>query len=291
MNINRISVLGMPVVLFLVVVTASRAMGDNIQVVASIYPVFVAALNVTAGVPGVEVKNMASPRVGCLHDYQLTTGDARHLAEADLFLANGSGMEQFLEKIRLQWPLLSVVETSKGFPLMNGNAHVWVSPAGARRQVENIARALAAADPANAGRYAANAEAYNAKIEALEFRMKTELAPYTNTPIITFHEAFAYFAQDFGFDLAGVVEREPGQEPGARELADTIELVRAKHVKILFTEPQYSDRATAVIARETGAKVYQLDPVVTGPSDPAEAKEAYLVAMEKNLATLREALR
>jgi len=291
MNINNGSLWPALFGLMLVTVASPQALGRNIQVVTSFYPEFVAALNVTAGVPGIEVHNMASPSVGCLHDYQLTAGDARQLAEADLFLANGSGMESFLEKIRRQWPRLRVVETSEGVPLINGNAHVWVSPTGARRQVDRIARALAAADPANAARYAANEAAYAAKIEALETRMKTELGPYANHPIITFHEAFAYFARDLGLDLAGVVEREPGREPDARELADTIELVRAKHVKILFAEPQYSDRATAVIARETGAKVYQLDPVVTGPPEPEQAKEAYLVAMEKNLATLREALR
>jgi len=291
MNINRISLWPVLVGLSLAAVTVSQAVGDNIQVVTSFYPVFVAALNVTEGVPGVEVNNMASVKVGCLHDYQLTTGDARRLAEADLFLANGAGMESFLGKIRRQWPQLRVAETADGIPLLNGNPHVWMSQSGAREQVENIARALSDADPANAQRYQANALAYNAKLEALEARMKVGLAPYVGRPIITLHEAFAYFARDFGLEVVGVVESEPGQEPGARELADTIDLVRARNVQSLFAEPQYSQRSAAVIARETGAKVYQLDPVVTGPSDPDQARNAYLDGMEKNLATLRQALR
>ncbi|MEI7864518.1 MAG: zinc ABC transporter substrate-binding protein [Chthoniobacterales bacterium] len=291
MNINNGSLWPALVGLMLATVAAPQALGRNIQVVTSFYPVFVAALNVTAGVAGIEVHNMASGRVGCLHDYQLTSGDARHLAAADIFLANGSGMESFLEKIRRQWPQLSVLETSEGIPLLNGNPHVWVSPSGARQQVENIARALSNADPLNARSYEKNAAAYNAKLAALELRMKMELAPYAGRPIITFHQAFAYFARDFGLDLVGVVESEPGQEPRARELADTIDLVRAKHVQTLFAEPQYSGRSAAVIARETGAEVYQLDPVVTGPSVPEQARDAYLAAMEKNLATLRQALR
>jgi zinc transport system substrate-binding protein len=88
-----------------------------------------------------------------------------------------------------------------------------------------------------------------------------------------------------------VIAREPGTEPSARELADTISLVRERKVKALFAEPQFADKSAQVISRETGVKVYELDPVVTGPSEPSEARGAYLRAMEKNLGVLQEALR
>lgn len=262
-----------------------------LRVVTSIYPIYVAALNVTDGVAGIEVDNLAGPHVGCLHDYQLTTADARKLSDANLFLVNGAGMETFLGKIRAQNPDLKIIEVSVGIPLRAGDPHVWVNPDGARRQVDNVAKALAEADPANAARYQANAAVYNEKISALETRMKTALSPFSGTEVVTLHDAFSYFAGAFGFDVAGVIEREPGQEPGARELADTVELVRAKKVKIILAEPQYSDRAARTIARETGASVYQLDPVVTGPADPAAARDAYLRAMEKNLDVLQQAFR
>lgn len=264
---------------------------QSLRVVTSFYPVYVAALNVTAGVPGVEVSNLASPHIGCLHDYQLTAGDVRRLADADILLVNGAGMEPFLGKVAQQSPKVRVVEVSEGIPLLEGNPHVWVSLEGARRQTDNIAAALAAADPDRADAFRANAAAYNAALTALEEKMRTALAPYAGTPIVTFHEAFPYFARDFGLDLAGVIEREPGAEPSARELADTVKLVRARQVKALFAEPQFPDQSAQVVARETGVRVYSLDPVVTGPSDPAAARGAYLQAMEKNLEVLQEALR
>jgi zinc transport system substrate-binding protein len=264
---------------------------ESLRVVTSFYPVYVAALNVTAGVPGVEVSNLASPHIGCLHDYQLTAGDVRRLADADILLVNGAGMEPFLGKVAQQSPKVRVVEVSEGIPLLEGNPHVWVSLEGARRQTDNIAAALAAADPDRADAFRANAAAYNAALTALEEKMRTALAPYAGTPIVTFHEAFPYFARDFGLDLAGVIEREPGAEPSARELADTVKLVRARQVKALFAEPQFPDQSAQVVARETGVRVYSLDPVVTGPSDPAAARGAYLQAMEKNLEVLQEALR
>lgn len=264
---------------------------QSLRVVTSFYPVYIAALNVTAGVPGVEVSNLASPHIGCLHDYQLTAGDVRRLADADILLVNGAGMEPFLGKVAQQSPKVRVVEVSEGIPLLEGNPHVWVSLEGARRQTDNIAAALAAADPDRADAFRANAAAYNAALTALEEKMRTALAPYAGTPIVTFHEAFPYFARDFGLDLAGVIEREPGAEPSARELADTVKLVRARQVKALFAEPQFPDQSAQVVARETGVRVYSLDPVVTGPSDPAAARGAYLQAMEKNLEVLQEALR
>jgi zinc transport system substrate-binding protein len=270
---------------------SARAEAALRRVVTSFYPVYVTALNVTAGVEGVEVTNLTSPHLGCLHDYQLTTGDVRQLSEADLLLANGAGMEPFLDKVARQSPGVRVVEVSEGIPLMDGNSHVWVSFDGARRQTENIVAALSELAPEQAAAFRANGEAYRARLTALEERMRSALAPYAGTPIVTFHEAFPYFARDFRLEVAGVIEREPGTEPSARELADTVKLVRARGVKALFAEPQFPDQSAQVVARETGVRVYSLDPVVTGPSDPAAARGAYLQAMEKNLEVLQEALR
>ena len=83
-----------------------------------------------------------------------------------------------------------------------------------------------------------------------------------------------------------MIEREPGSEPSAKELASTIEIVKKAKVKALFAEPQYPAKAADVIAGETGAKLYTLDPAVTGPMQA----EAYIDIMEKNLTELRKAL-
>ena len=114
------------------------------------------------------------------------------------------------------------------------------------------------------------------------------LDPLAGTRIVTFHEAFPYFAKEFGFDIVAVIEREPGSEPGAGELAKTMDLIREKRVSALFTEPQYSPKAAETIANETGAKVYSLDPFVTGTEDaPADS---YETAMLKNMDELKLAL-
>jgi len=262
-----------------------------IRVVTSFYPLYVAALNVIEGVEGSEVHNLASPHIGCLHDYQLTAGDARKLSDADLLIVNGAGMESFLGKIRAQYPNLKIVEACEGMPLLDGNPHVWVSPAGARAQIDNIARALSDADPANAARYAANAAAYNGQLTALEARLKSELAPLAGTPVVAQHDSFPYLARDLGLEVVGVIEEGHGHQPDAAEFARTIDLVRDKKVKFIFAEPQYSDRLAQTLARESGAVVLELDPVAQGPSEPARARGAWLEAMGKNLSVLRGALR
>lgn len=272
-------------------VQASAATPEPLRVVTTFYPIYVATLNVTDGIDGVEIANLANEHIGCLHDYRLTTGDMRKLERADILLASGAGMEPFLGKLRGEQGKLRVVEVSEGIPLMEGNAHVWVSAEGAKRQVDNIAAALSAAAPDKANAFRANAERYKAQIATLAERMQTSIAPFAGTPIVTFHEAFPYLARELGLEVAGVIEHEPGTEPNARELTEMVKLVRGRNVKALFAEPQFSAAGARVIARETGLQVYELDPVVTGPPDAAEARGAWLRAMGKNLEVLQKALR
>ena len=156
-------------------------------------------------------------------------------------------------------------------------------------QVKNIAAQLEEADPAHADAYEANAKAYIEKLTALKDEMHAALDGVPHKDIVTFHEAFPYFAEEFGLHIIGVIEREPGSEPTPEELETTIDQVNQLPVKVLFTEPQYSPSAAETIARETGAKIYELDPVVTGEATP-EAADAYLAAMRKNMEVLKQAL-
>jgi zinc transport system substrate-binding protein len=186
---------------------------------------------------------------------------------------------------------IRVFELSKGIPMLRGdegdNPHIWVAPGNAVAMTRNCARALAEADPANAASYEKNAESYIAEIEALRKKMHSALDRFRNSPIITFHEAFPYFASEFGLKIAAVIEREPGTEPSAKEVAETIDIVRKNKIRALFAEPQYPTSAAKTIARETGAVVYTLDPAVTGPDE----NRAYIDIMKKNLDVLEKALK
>ena len=275
--------------------SAEKKMAEPFRIVTSFYPMYVATINITDGVDGVEVYNMTKPQTGCLHDYQLMTEDMKTLEKADAFVINGAGMEDFMDKVTEQQKKLKVIDASRGIELIHDdeegdNPHVWLSVTDAITQVRNIADQLKEADPAHAAAYEKNAAAYIEKLTSLKSEMHAALDNVPHKDIVTFHEAFPYFAKEFNLNIIGVVEREPGTEPTPTELQETIEQVNALPTKVLFTEPQYSPAAAETIARETGAKIYTLDPVVTGEATPA-AKNAYIDTMKKNMNTLQEALK
>jgi zinc transport system substrate-binding protein len=265
-----------------------------LKVVTSFYPIYIETINVTGDVPGVSVINMTQPQTGCLHDYNLKTGDMKKVEDADIFVVNGAGMETFIEKLATMQPNLKLVVASKGLSLLKdkvtgkANAHIWVSVKGSSEQVSNIADQLGVLDPEHANMYRSNAEKYIYKLNNLDKEMHAELDDLKYKNIVTFHEAFDYFADEFNLKVKAVMELDPGSEPEARELAGIIDIVKQDNVKALFTEPQYASNIAMIVARETEAKVYELDPVVTGEANGD--KDAYIRTMQKNTRTLKEAL-
>ena len=278
---------------------------SRLKLLASFYPIAIMALNITDGVEGVAVESMAQQQTGCLHDFQMTTADMKKAETADAFLINGAGMEGFVDKISDQLPELPVIDSSTGIPLIASgedhhhdggeghdhdqedyNPHLWVSITNCMEQVRNLSEGIIALDPEHEAEYRENTETYLEKLSALRDKMHSALDHVKNKDIITFHEAFPYFAEEFGLHIAAVINREPDSQPSAKELADTIRLVRETGVKALFVEPLYPETSADIIAAETGAQVYVLDPAVSGEWD----KNAYLTAMESNLQVLEQAL-
>lgn len=281
-----------------------REEGEDFSIVASFYPMYIMLLNITDGIDNVHVHVMAQQHTGCLHDYQLQSSDMQELTKADVFVVNGAGMENFLSRVTEQLPDLPVITATEGMELLHEdgtahdhdededheeedvNPHVWVSVEGAMQEVETITQGLMKTDPAHAEAYRQNADRYLQQLQALSDEMHAALDPYAGTSIVTFHEAFPYFAEEFGLNIAAVVNREPESEPSARELAETIDLIRNSHVKAVFAEPQYSTDTAQTVAQESGVSVYLLDPCTSGAMD----KEAYLTAMRQNMQVLQQAL-
>lgn len=283
---------------------------NKLSIVTSFYPIYISTLNIVKDVPNVELINMTKAQTGCLHDYQLTPQDLKTLEKADIFVANGAGMESFLDKIISQYSSLNIIEASDGIELLKDsyhedddhddddetehhheeNPHVWVSISNNIQQVKNIAKELSTLDPKNSTKYQANANEYIQKLEALKAEMHQSLSTISNRDIVTFHEAFPYFAKEFDLNIVGVIEVEPDSEPSAKEMEETINTIKTLGVKSLFIEPQYPSKVAYTIAEETGAKVYTLDPIVTGESNE-DSYDDYINKMKENLKTLKEALK
>ncbi|MCX7749320.1 MAG: zinc ABC transporter substrate-binding protein [Clostridia bacterium] len=290
---------------------STAQMNKKVNIVTSFYPMYIFTKNITKDIPDVSVTNMTEPQTGCLHDYQLSPADIKILEKAQIFVVNGAGMESFMEKVTGRMSNLKILEASKGIEFIREeheenkdekkegieagtteegiNPHVWVGISGAIKEVMNIGEQLSKLDPEHAEEYKRNTDAYVKKLEAQKEKMHLALKDIKNKNIVTFHEAFPYFAKEFNLNIVDVVEREPGTEPSAGELSETIKKIKELNVKALFAEPQYPAKSADTIARETGAKVYTLDPVVTGPKEGDT--EAYIKAMDQNLQTLIDALK
>lgn len=280
---------------------------NTFNIVTSFYPMYIATSNIIDGVEDVKLTSLASPDVGCLHDYQLTVNDMITLEKADAFVINGGGMESFLDKAISNYPKLKIINafvddedvedgdveehqddnhTEHGHQ-HESNAHVWVSVSLYIEQVEKICDELKKINPENAERYESNKTNYIKKLDVLRQEMHNELDKLQKKNIVTFHEAFYYFAKEFNLNIVSVIEREPGTSPSAGELVDIIKEIESKDVNAIFVEPQYLKTAANTISYETGIGVYELDPVVSGNFE----KDAYEQKMKKNLDVLMEALK
>ena len=269
---------------------AGNASEDK-TILTSFYPIYILTANLVKDVQGVQLMNLAAPEAGCLHDYQLTTADMKALAAADAFIVNGAGMESFLADVAAQFENLAQVTATENIALSeDGNAHVWLSAKGAAAMAENIARGLKEALPENVQAIESNLQAYLKRLDELDAALVDGLAAVQGREIITFHEAFPYFAEAYGLKVAAVIEREPGEALNPKELKELVEVVRNLNNPPLFIEPQYPDLAARTLADETGAKVYILDPIVTGPTG-LEALAYYEEMMLKNMDTLIDALK
>lgn len=286
------------------VLLALPAAASAETVVTSFYPIYLFALNLLDGVEDVTLTNLADTGTGCLHDYQLQTGDMKDLARADVFLINGAGMESYLEGVFDAFPSLPVVDASAGVTLLEDcsdhdhddhdhdhafNAHIWLDAENAILMVNNLAEGLIAALPAHAEAIAANRDAYIVRLTTLDAELSAVLANVPNKDIITFHEAFPYFAEAYGLHVAAVVNRDPDDALSPRALAELCKTVISLGTPPLFTEPQYEDVAAQTISRETGASIHTLDPIVTGPEKDIPLTY-YEDVMRQNLAVLLSAL-
>jgi len=194
-------------------------------------------------------------------DYEPKPDDARKLADADLIVSNGVGLDDFLDDLLAsgsggETPRLVLGE---GIPILTvggeENPHFWLDPSlVVEYYLPAIAAKLAEVDPDGRATYDTAAAAYAATLEALDAELQARVAeiPGANRKLVTFHDAFPYFAEHFGFELVGVIVDNVGQEPTAGELAALVETVKAAGVKAVFSEAQFNPNLSETLAEEAG---------------------------------------
>lgn len=230
-------------------------------------------------------------------DYEPAPEDAKKLADADLIVSNGVGLDDFLDG------LIDAAGEGKAARLVLGdgiptitvdgeeNPHFWLDPSLVTgHYLPTIEAALSKLDPADADAYATNRAAYATQVAEMDEANNVALDAITvaNRKLVTAHDAFPYFAAHYGFELVGVIIDNVGQEPTASELAALVDTVKDTGVKAIFSESQFNPELARALADEAGiTKVVTTlynDTVGPAPSD------TYLRMMRWNVEEIVKAL-
>jgi ABC-type Zn uptake system ZnuABC Zn-binding protein ZnuA len=205
---------------------------------------------------------------GDVHTFEPKPADVQTVSGAKLLVMNGLGLDDWLEKTITNaaasgTPLVKLGVDLPGVTLLPGeeagtqNPHLWMDVKYGELYVDRIATALKAADALHATQYDAQAVAYKQRLEALDASVRTRVAtiPEANRKLVVFHDAFPYFAREYGITIVGVAVEAPGQDPSAGYTAQLITAIKAAGVKAIFAESQFPTKLVDQLAAETGAKV------------------------------------
>lgn len=292
---------------FIVLLTACKPAADTesdgkIRILATFLPVHAHAAAI-AGDRAI-VESLIAGDTGA-HDFWPRPADMKRIAQADILVFNGAGMEPWLDNLIKQAAKkkLIQIDLSKGIELVSSppallghhhhgncdhgehNPHFWLDPILAIQQVETLRDALIAADPEGADIYQENSATYIANLRQLDADFQRILGPLPSKKLVTFHDAFPYLAKRYGLESVGFIAEFPERDPAPAELAALIERIRAANVHILFAEVGYEPALLQRVATETGTTVSTLDTLEVGELGP----DAYLDGMRKNLEALQAA--
>jgi ABC-type Zn uptake system ZnuABC Zn-binding protein ZnuA len=238
-----------------------------------------------------------------VEDYEPTPDDLQAISQANLLVMNGLALDRWIPKlVQAANPGITTLVLSDGLPVLgvatsddediaqNGNPHFWLDPQYAKVYVRKIHDALVTVDADGSATYDANTTAYLGQLDDLDAWIQQQVAtiPAENRKLVTFHEAYPYFAARYGFQLIGVITPSPGQDPSAGELAQLIDSVKAAHVKAVFSEAQFSAKLTQTLADE--ADVQQVVADLYNDSLGDAPADSYIGMMRYNVGRMVEAL-
>ncbi|MHB1129813.1 MAG: metal ABC transporter substrate-binding protein [Ilumatobacteraceae bacterium] len=242
------------------------------------------------------------------HTFEPLPSDAAILEKADIVFTNGLMLEESTKDLALAnlkdgAQICEIAATilpeseyiyDFSFPKEGGkpNPHLWTNPPMVRQYAELIRNVLTRRDPKNSDAYAANFMAFAAKVDALDAAMTTATAtiPESQRKLLTYHDAYAYFAKHYGFTVIGAIQPSSFTEPTPREIAELINQVKAQKVPAIFGSEVFPSPVLEQIGAETTVRyvdVLRDDDLIGKPGDP---EHSWMGLMRFNFATIVEAL-
>lgn len=280
--------------LLLVSVCGCGKTGDNketgkLKVTASFYTMYDFAKKIAGDKADVSVMVPSGIEP---HDWEPSTSDILDLEKADMFIYNGGGMEPWANDIlsSLQNKRLTVAQASNGIAAIESDPHVWLDPENAKAELLNIKNAFAGADPENAAYYEDNYSKYAAEFDSLDIEFSETLKPLPGRDIVVAHEAFSYLCAAYGLNQIAIEGVAADSEPSPARMAEIVNLVKERGVKVIFFEELISPKVAETIASETGVQTAVLNPIEGLSEQAIAAGEDYFSVMRKNLAELKKTL-
>lgn len=265
-------------------------------VAATIFPIY----DIVRSIAGTdaEVKLIVPPGTSP-HSFDISAETVKGLQDADVVFNIGHGVDDWMTSFQQAIPNVRVIGMDKGITLREAvrnehedeeehggvDPHYWLDPNNAKIMAVTITDELIRLDPSHQEAYTERKDQFITKLEAQDILWKNQLAEFTKRDILTFHDAFYYFANHFNLHVVATYEPFVGKEPSPQYLANLHGVVKEHNLRVLFIEPQLSRAGLDAFAADVGAAIGVLDEM--GGKD---GKESYIDLISANVREVEQAL-
>jgi zinc transport system substrate-binding protein len=272
---------------------ASAQGTKTLRIGVTLHPYYSWTKNVIGDLPGYEVRSILPGEIDA-GDYQPRPEDIKKLVDLDAIVVNGIGHDDFIMPMlkasantRIQ--IIRVNETTPQIHAAHGtgvNSHTFISFTNAIQQTYAIQKALAALRPQDAAALQKNTADYARRLRLIKAAAAQKLAEAKITRVVTVHDGYGYLMQEFGLEIAGVVQPAHGLTPSAAELRDMVKLLQREKIRVVFTEETFPPALLKVLQDEAGVKVYTITHIASG----AYTADKFEREMQRNVDTMVRAL-
>jgi zinc transport system substrate-binding protein len=278
---------------FCLIPLAAVAAQPVLKVGVTLHPYYSWTTNVVGTLPGIEVLPILPGEIDA-GDYQPRPEDIKKLADLDAIVINGIGHDDFiLPMIKASGnKKIVIIRPNAETPQMRSihgtavNSHTFISFTNAIQQTYAIEKALAQLRPQLAAGLQKNAADYARRLRLIKARAAAQLADAKITRVVTVHDGYGYLLQEFGLEVAGVVQPAHGLTPSATELEAMVKLLKREKIKVVFSEETFPPALLKVLQDEAGVKVYIISHIASGAYTPDKFEKE----MQKNVDTMIQAL-
>ncbi|HEY2152794.1 MAG TPA: zinc ABC transporter substrate-binding protein [Vicinamibacterales bacterium] len=295
MTRRRLWSLGLAVVVAMQIAPdrAAAQTKPTLKIGVTLHPYYSWTKNIVGDLPGYEVRPILPGEIDA-GDYQPRPDDIKKLVDLDAIVINGIGHDDFImpmlkasgnKKIIIIRPneLTPQIHAAHGTSV---NSHTFISFTNAIQQTYAIQRAIAALRPQDAVALQKNAGDYARRLRLIKSKAAQQLAEAKITRVVTVHDGYGYLLQEFGLEVAGVVQPAHGLTPSAAELRDMVKLLQKDKIKVVFSEETFPEAMLKVLRDEGGARVYIITHIASG----AYTADKFEREMQRNVDTMIRAL-